>query len=408
MKLRKKKTCQIAFVGNVNNNYFNLLSSLNELSQFNLVLIVNQKDPIVNRPKIEKLQKNFEIKKIRSRRNIVIKLIPFLSPLCIKLKKYEIVFLSAEFIALAPYLNAKTIFYPTGADLTQAPFPEMYDHYDHFSYIKKIAARKYSRNVIKGIRSVNLIATYPFAPFSLAIEKIFESNENKLSQTYLPLAIDPEFEWRIQTTESPTINYKSAQYNILIASRIIDQPTKSRVIKGSWKNISEFICGLQLFLNRNPQYRNPQMLKLTLISRENSPDFDEIRGLIESFNMINLTEILFPTDKNGFSREDFSKVMESHDLIVDDFGIGWFGSLMIETLLKGKCFIGFADINSLPTIYQNIPIHNASNCVEIAQELTKHFSSKCYNLNARNWIIDNFSGPNLTEYFMNLIREVID
>lgn len=357
---------------------------------------------------MEKLPRNCKIKKMNSQRNIIIKLMPFLSSFCIKLNKYDVVFLSGEFITLAPYLDKHKIFFPTGADLTQAPFPEMYDDYDQFPYLKKLAIKLYSRNTIRGIRSANLIATYPFAPFKSAIEKILESGDNKISKTYLPLAIDPLFQEDLQRQQSLKINYESAKLNILIASRIIDQPTKSRVNKGSWKNISEFICGLQLFLNKNPQYKNPQMLKLTLISRANSPDFQEIKDLTESFDMTNFTEILFPTDKNGFSREDFNRVMGSHDLIVDDFGIGWFGSLMFETLLKNKCFIGFANTKYLPSIFDNLPIHNASNLLEVAQELDKHVFAKCHNSNSQNWIIQNFSGNNLAKNFLNLIQEVTE
>ena len=147
----KLKSINIAFLGNVNNNYYDMSQILKGKKDLKLTLYINKKDPIINLPTYKINDQEINIKYLNSRRNILIRIAPYLSTLRFQLKKHDIIFLSAEFITLAPFCKSFTVFFPTGADLTQAPFPKMYDEYFSFNWIIKTFIRMHSFYVRKGI-----------------------------------------------------------------------------------------------------------------------------------------------------------------------------------------------------------------------------------------------------------------
>lgn len=406
-KRDSRKKLSIAFLGNMNNNYYNLIKSLDKKVEYQFTLYLNIKDPIINLPETNQGLRNSKVKKIRTRRNVLLKIFPSVSRLRFSLKNYDLVFLSAEFITLAPYCAKPTIFYPTGADLTQVPFLEMYDNFENFRFIRKKVLVMYANRVIKGIKSVNLIASYPFNPIIKALNKISPDLEKKLSKTYLPLALDSQ---NLSTQTSSSRKNTQEEYNpkkILIASRIIDEPLFSRVEKGSWKNISEFICGLKLFIDKNKNFNDVTKLQIQIICRENSPDFKNIITLLTSFELLPLIRILYPKDRFGFSRSEFSEILKESDLVIDEFGIGWYGSLFFEALSNNKCYMGYIDKNIISIQLKGISIHNCFDCQEIAFELENHFLNCQQNSHEKHeWVLDTFGDASLEKKFSLLIGEL--
>ena len=406
-KKENSKTISIAFLGNINNNYYNLINSLTDLEDFQFSLYLNTKDPIINLPTNILTSNNLKVKKIRSQRNLLVRIFPRFSRIRLSINKYNLLFLSAEFITLAPYCKIPAIFFPTGADLTQAPFPEMYDNLKKISFIKRVILCRHSIMVRKGIHSVKMISTYPYFPFIKALDKLSINWKELLLRTNLPLALDPDF---LKITKANASNQSEDFSNaskILIAARIIDQPSVSRVEKGSWKNVSEFICGMKIFLTKFPSFNHESKIQIQIISRDNSPDFKNILELINSFGMLHLTTILYPENRFGFSRNEFSKILQNSDLIIDDFGIGWFGSLMFETLSQNKCYMSYVDNDLVLEHYVGLPVHNCLYSEEIAFELEKHYFN-CNSTHSGNqqWIEQHFGKAATQKNFLKLINEI--
>jgi hypothetical protein len=73
-----------------------------------------------------------------------------------------------------------------------------------------------------------------------------------------------------------------------------------------------------------------------LIDRGASPDVDQAKDIVRQLGIEQYVQWLKGPHPYGFDRAELLPLYSVADVVVDEFGIGWFGSVVIEGLVDGQ------------------------------------------------------------------------
>ena len=368
---------KIAFWGNTCNNFFALCKILrDESSFFDCHLYLDINSDIQNLPESENVEFN---NNYPSWIHKDIKWNPqrFFThldkSLLNELNKYDLVFLSGRGVSLIPYITKKSIFFVTGGDLTISPFffRQFWGNIS-LDIIPKTIASFFQK---KGIRNAFSIITQPFFPFVNALELI-KVDKNKINRTYFPVVIDTS---KIQNVVIDTSNKFVSEINLISRfklkifhpSRIMLKKNKISFNSGQWKNNG-------LLFEAVAQYKekiNADII-LILIERDFSPDILTAKKIIENLNIEENVIWLKPQNPQGYTKNELLNFYSISDIVVDEFGVGWFGSVVLEGLACKKPVICKVDESIMKKIYPWHPILNAESVFEIVEIFEKIVNDK--------------------------------
>jgi len=360
---------KIALYGNTCNNFFAVVRALRGSSDFDAHLYIDHDAASNQLPESDdpSLVDGYPAWIHRGRyRTLASRLWPRTSPLARELEQYDLVIVSGHGVQLAPYVHRPFIFYTTGWDITVAPFPFRFMSRPKgpAEHVSALLNGLWQR---RGIAAVSQIWSQPFAPFVTAQRKLRVSR-NKVVPGYFPIMLDTEL-FRCDPTASTSTDQNVRQllqghdFVLFHPSRMMTNQARPYVDAGQWKGNDLLLEGFARFVTANPQARPV----LGLIDRKSDREIAD--PIIARLRLERYVAWLKPSHDYGFDRVELLPFYSVADVVADEFGVGWFGSIVVEGLSMGKPVLCHLDEAVMATLYPWHPILTPRTPEEIAESL---------------------------------------
>ncbi|MDB5199014.1 MAG: hypothetical protein JWO92_977 [Chitinophagaceae bacterium] len=405
---------KIALFGNICNNMYNIAKALRADPNLDVHLYLEDPLDIQNKPESDnpELKDNYpdwiqQDKKFSPLLFIKKKDKTFIR----ELNKYDIVILSHIGIILTPFLKGKTVFYVTGGDVTRIPFPVK------FSFLYKSIKHKLTAYILgyyqrRGIKHADEIWTQPFSPYVNALNKI-KVKPGRIKNVYFPVIIDtgiirykPDYLSRI----NKTIQYQLAPFKFLIfhPSRMMIRKNEALMASGQWKQNEILFYGLALFLKKYPQLKD---VCIMMPDRAHSNDKDIAKKIITDLGIEeNIVWIKGETNE-GFTKSEMVDLYSMSNLVVDEFGIGWFGSIVLEGMACSKPVICNIDEKVMKQLYEWHPVISVNTpeavCDIIYKLYIDHEYSRELGEKGREWILQYHSPANVSTKYITQLQQLL-
>ncbi len=403
---------KIAFYPNICNNNYPIVTYLRNESDIDAHLYIPEDADIQNLPESENpdLINNYpswihKDKRWKPSDFLIKRNKDFIN----ELNRYDVVVLSDFGVALAPYIKAYKIFSVTGGDLTIFPFQSKFSfkNLNIFTMAKSFILSTFQS---RGIQKIDEFWTQPFAPFLDAL-KALRISENKIKPAFYRVFIDIK---KIKNNEN-AINeidtdlkeqLDNFNFKIFHPSRFMISKTKTLVQSGQWKNNDLLIRAFAKFLK---EYKVKDAC-LILLNRKTGGEVGLAKEIISELGIEKNIVWLNPEFSQGYPKNELLNFYSVSDVVADEFGIGWFGSVVCEGMACQKPTFCYVDQNAMNKMYNSNPIISTNNLDEITIELYKLYSDKAYyNKKAKDsydWIIANHTqegyGKELLSKFLSL------
>lgn len=344
---------------------------------------------------------------------------PFLSPLIAELNSYDVVVLMGTGPMFASFLRPPTIFYVGGGDLTAYPFPfRQWRRYG--DWLSKLAAIVRGMWQARGIRRVHTIWSQPFAPFVAAARRL--GVEKLVAQAYFPLMLDHQtFSPEDSNRSSPAMREMTGrlkekfEFIVFHPSRIVDDRSPHHLEIGEWKNNSLLLRAFHRFLTENPGCR----AGLVVVDKSRpqgtyTADEAKFRELIASLGLTEHVEWLVPPQHGGFPRWELAELYRSANVVADEFGVGWFGSIVLEGLSSGRPVLCHVDERVMAQLYPSHPILSGNTEVHVSEHLNRLYHDPDYarqiGEKSRQWVLRYHSAASVqhaySDNFTRFISEL--
>lgn len=406
---------KVAFYGNVCNNYYTLAKALRQKLNIDAHLYLNNKADIQNRPESDdpQLKDNYPAWIHLSGKWDYIPMLSMYDRTFVKeLSKYDVVFLSQFGVTLAPFIKSKTIFYVTGGDLTQTPFPSKFANtfknpverliWEYIGYMQR-----------RGIRSCSKILSQPFFPFANALKELKISNE-RVSKSYFPILLDTEVFKFNENAEREIDLYNKAllapfKFIILHPSRINLDQSKAGIHSGQWKGNDNLFKAMAIFVKK---YKIDDAC-IALVDRMFSPDIAKARKIISRLGIESNIVWLKPPNPQGFPRKQLMNFYTISDIVADEFATGWFGSVVLEGMACSKPTFCYVDEDVMKQLYPWHPIVSSKDPEVLSQLIATYYFDKEKKESlgelSRKWVREFHSIKNGTDiYIKNFKNDLKD
>ena len=297
-------------------------------------------------------------------------IMPWLSPLVAELSKYDVVLVSHFGPLFTQFCGRPAAFFAGGADLTVHPFAREFLSLYYPSLHDKVGALFMSFWQKRGLRKMTQIWSQPFAPFRQALARLGIAHK-QAEGAYFPVIIDPKRFAHIDfdQVKSEQARDLRARYDFILfhPSRLMINAHPKMRATGNWKQNDLLIRGFADFVRQNPAKR----LALVIIDRPASTDTELARKVVAAEQIEDSVVWLKPPRQFGYSRDELREFYSISDAVADDFGVGWFGSVVLEGLCAGVNVLCYVDQEAMAKIYPWHPIHSTHSRQEIAQVLNR-------------------------------------
>lgn len=415
---------KIVLFGNVANNFYRLAKSFANNPHVETQLLISDSEEPTNLPEHDDPQVRDAYPKWISRsseyrlRNL---LLFKKSRLRESLEKADVVLFSSINVLAAPILrDIKTVFYATGADLTLFPFSKRHmkvllDSRNPWSIRKLfsiILSFPLAAAMRLSIRSCDLVVAYPFKPFRDALTHL-QIPANQRAQTYLPLAIDIDT-FTLKSHEAihvaPEIKREFDRFNLKLfaPARLMTNDHPAYVSMGQFKQNDLLVRGFASFVKENNAYS----AGLFLIDRGLDAAYEtvKLKELIQHLEITDNVVWLKPKHGNSFDRYDLIDMYSMSDVVADDFGVGWFGSVTLEGLSCSKPVMCFVEESTMNSLYPWHPLVSVNNVADIKSFLEKIQSDRSFakelGREGRAWIEQFHSPAAIHDSWQKLMKEI--
>ncbi len=305
---------------------------------------------------------------------------------------------------LAPYLKTKTLFYVTGGDLTQLPFPSRFFH-KFKNVFERIKWEFFGFLQRRGIKHCTRILAQPFSPFTNALKEL-NIDESKISKCYFPILIDTDsFANNANAMDDIDPLNKSLlnpfRFIIFHPSRINLDQSAGSVHSGQWKGNDNLLKGFSIFISKYNVYD----ACIAMPERIFSPDIPKAKQIITDLNLEKNIVWLQPPSPEGFPRKQLVNFYSAADVVADEFGIGWFGSIVIEGMSCNKPVFCYVDEKVMKQLYPWHPIVSAKEPEQIADLLAEFYFDNNKRIErgmlSRKWVEDFHSFKHGAAIYVN-------
>lgn len=406
----------IGLFGNTCNNLFQIGKALRRYSNYDVRLFVDlasepQQLPENDEPELAGRYPDWITAKRYSGPEKL--LFPWLSPILRDLNQSDFIIVSGYGALFAQFLRKPYYFLATGGDLTVWPFPFRF-HSLFSTFGKKAGQVLRALWQRRGLRRATEIWTQPFYPFVRAINDL-GIPESRVSNRYFPIIINVEsfhngHEKYIQPTPSRWAQEMTSRFDFVLfhPSRLIIRDTEALRMTGTWKANDRLIRGFAEFVRKCPEAR----AGLVLIDRPNSLDAWIARDLIAALGIQESVLWLKPPRNLGFNREELIELYAASDVVGDDFGAGWFGSVVVEGLASCRPVISYVDEPAMSKLYPWHPLVSVREPEQIAASLKKLWQDKSYRydlgVKGRQWAETYHSPAGGGRIYVDRIDEVYE
>lgn len=338
-------------------------------------------------------------------------LFPWTSPLVCELQKHDLSIVSHFGPMFSQFTGKHTIFLPAGGDLTIHPFALSFLFLYYPSLKEKLGALFVGYWQRKGLRRCSSLWIAPFPPFLEATRKLNLPTE-QIVPVRSTLVMDTQKFNRIEPGQirNQTIRELRARFDFLIfhPSRLMMNRNPKFIATGNWKQNDLLIKAYAHFLRANPQSRSA----LVLIDRPASTARVEARTLISELGIAEQVIWLKPPREFGFTREELIEIYSLSDVVADDFGVGWFGSIVLEALAVGCNVLCYVREDVMKLLYPWHPILSANTEEGISEIFTRLYRDQTFRreqgILGRQWVEEFHAERCVQEQFVNRIERVLD
>ena len=404
---------RVAFYGNTCNNFYAVARALRRTGDIDAHLFVDADADFNQLPESEEPALRSAYPEWIHRgtyQTYQSRLWPGASPLVRALATFDLVMVSGAGVRFAPFVDRPFIFYVTGWDLTVAPFPVRFFDRPR-GPAAKVAAVIGGFWQRRGIGCVDELWSQPFSPFTLAASRL-GIDSRRVTPRYFPIIIDTEL---FQPSGSPRAGLNGQMRRVLDEhdfvvfhpSRIMTDRRARYVESGQWKGNDRLFEGFARFAESTPSARPA----LVLIDREESPDVREARHTIRRLGIDDRVTWLKGPHPYGFDRVELVPLYAAADVVVDEFGIGWFGSVVVEGLSMAKPVLCYLDPDVMEQLYPWHPILTPQTPDEIAACLVDLWRDPVdrqrLGERSRRWAVEFHSIEGASATYIEHVRQAI-
>lgn len=406
---------KIALIGNVCNNMYNIGMALKKYTDIvpHLYLDDNiniHSDPAENDPDA-KNQADWVFQSPEWDPTRLFKKLDYSFVRKLRAEKYDAVIVSDVGVWLAPFIkDAKFLFWTTGADITRMPFPFSFNFF-HKGIKAKLKASYMAILQRRGIRHIDYFLTQPFMPFQFALNKL-KVPAGKIANLYFPLIIDLDiFKYNNNfKTKISEANYKQIEkfkFKIFHPSRLMINKNKALYNAGQWKGNEMLLKALRVFIDK---YKTDDIC-IVLPDRIYSNDQELFNRHMKELQLEkNVLWIKGPTNE-GFNKEEMVALYSCADLVVDEIGVGWFGSVVVEAAACSRPVMCYLDEEAMKQLYPWHPVISANTPETIADEFAKLYFNEEYSKQksseGRRWAEEFHSQENAARRYAEQIKKLL-
>lgn len=331
-----------------------------------------------------------------------------------ELNKYDLVILSSLSVALSPLLKkCKIFFFVTGGDLTVLPFREVHRTLLYSGRKNNVKPLIYEWLQRYGIRNTDRILTQPFSPFVKAIRRL-NIPGYKVAQAYFPIIIDTgKFRNRpgaYETLDTPVRDQLGRfAFRLFHPSRIVINSHPHLVETGQWKRNDLLVSAFAQFI-RNNRVKDAGLFLID-INPGADKGIEELKKLIKKLGIEEFVVWLKPGNRKGFTRNQLVDIYSCCDMVADDFGAGWFGSICVEGFSCSKPVLSYVDEDAMKKIYPWHPFLSSptveGNAALIARCYSDRNFAKSQGELGRKWALEYHSPENAGKLYVREFNRLL-
>lgn len=302
--------------------------------------------------------------------------LPAALPVLAEWRRFDLLVVSAEGPSAARFARRPYVFISGGGDLTLMPFAERSAALDDApGFVKRVGWRLRAHWQRRGIAAADMIATQPFAPFVEALRELAIPAQRVADTTSL-LTLDMDRFRALQPQEVAALDLpiealRDSDFVVFHPSRLMIRDSAVLRSTGQWKANDELIRGFAQFVARGAAKRP----LLALIERSHSPDVALAKSLIAELGIESHVAWLRGRSGEGFTRHELLGLYAASHVTADDFGAGWFGSIVLEACACERPVLTYVDEGAMARMYPWHPFVNAHTPGEIADALGRLHAS---------------------------------
>lgn len=405
---------KIAFFGNICNNLYQIAKALRAHSGFETHLYLENINDPQQLPESDdpQLRNNYPDWIHKGSYLTPAQLVaPWRSSLVKQFSSHDLIVVSSLGPIFAQFAKKPTAFLCSGGDVTIQPFPLEF----RFRYT---TAREIITAFIigfwqrRGIRTSSRIWSQPFFPFINALEKLGIPQSN-VSESYFPVLVDTQKFKVIENTGDnldPIVKYLVNNFDFILfhPSRIMINPSSLLKATGQWKQNDLLFRGFARFLQNHPHNR----AVLIMPERSESPDIPLAKQIIRDLEIEKNVVWLKPPRPFGYTRDELIPLYSICDAVADEFGIGWFGSVVLEGLAMEKPVLSYVDKQVMSKLYPWHPILSDNSVEGVAELLSRLYANVDYRrdkgLMGRKWVEEFHSETNAAQIYVKNMLQLVN
>jgi glycosyltransferase involved in cell wall biosynthesis len=289
-------------------------------------------------------------------------LAPRRAPITKALADFDLVVASGVGPVFAQHAGRPWCFYVTGGDLTVKPFPlTFWRWYPTWSQrAGQVVAGAHQR---RAVRRADQLLLQPFAPMVDAADRLGIAADRR-SPGYFPLPVDTE---RFSPDGPVDGVAADATFVVFHPSRLVldDSPRMRRT--GQWKGNDVLIRGFADLVRARVTARP----RLVLIDQPVSRDREQVRRLVAELRIEDEVVWIVPPRGEHLTQPEMAALYRRADIVCGEFGIGWFGYVVLEGAASGRAVLSHVDQAVMSQMYPWHPIIDASTPGEVCRRLTE-------------------------------------
>lgn len=412
-KTTKNLSPKVAFIGNIGNNFFREVGGIRKFSRLQADLFFENGPDIrtIDKPwgedpgLVKKLPNWIIAYKEPRFREIILGFIGLefclstkSKALVKKLAEYDLLIFSGNAISHINLISNKSVIRPTGSDMTVLPILKSKDYNTltgrKISIFYPLRFLKwYLRKLIFKLayKKANYVFLDKSKPFIRASEKLQIPTTKILNHPRL--AINTDRFKRRNISERRKIYEKwgltSTDFLVFFPSRIMIKKTPIHESTGQWKASESALWGFKSMLGKLTN-TDKAKVKILIPYREESPCFEEAMNILKKGDMLENATILRRNQQISLSRIELIEIYSISSVVLDDFGVGWYGSTVVESLSCECPVISHVEKNYLDSFCAWHPLQLAQTAQEISIQLIRIHQSKLLltklRKSSRKWI----------------------
>lgn len=367
-----ERPLRIGLLGNICNNLYQIGKALRADGSFDVRLFLDrhgdpQESPESDDPELA-LRRPDWIQRLVVQRPRT-RVAPWTAPVVERLRACDLLVVSGTGPMFAQFAGRPYAFLVSGGDLTVLPFANRALLFGQRTLRSRAAATAVAWWQRRAIRQATEIWSQPFAPFVTAL-KTLRVRPDRVATEYFPVVVDTE---RLSAASTKQAAATSAiqeirrrfDFVVFHPSRLMMNDAPVLRLTGQWKGNEVLFRGFAEFVRRAKGSR----VGLVLIERSVSPDIERAQGMLQNLGVREHVLWLKPPRPFGFTRTELLSFYDAAHVVADDFGIGWFGSVVLEGLALERPVLCYVDETAMCQLYSWHPILSTREPDEIASLL---------------------------------------